>query len=99
MAKITKSVGDVLGDAQLLFAEKNGEYGNIYVDAGEVLKGVLGNSMVPVTPAQLMIIIHIINKLMRYARAGGHVDSADDLVVYAAMLRSITKEDEDGSKD
>ena len=92
-------VEDILNRAIATFLERNAIYSSGYQRAGAALVALFPEGGVPPirTPedaARLRFIINCAAKLQRYCHAfadGGHVDSAEDLIVYAAMLREVTK--------
>jgi hypothetical protein len=91
-------IPEILKDAADLFESRNSEYGDAYKDHPKIMYELLGEIELktPEDYARYMRIGSIVGKLNRYAKnfnKGGHKDSADDLVVYAAMLAEITHED------
>ena len=91
---------DYLEAAAALFRQRNASYGNNYQRFGAALLALFPETGIPAitTPEdaqRLDYIVMCLGKLQRYAhnfKAGGHVDSADDLMVYASMLREHTEE-------
>lgn len=82
------------------FRERNATYGDNYRSFGVAMQGLFpqGLHIDPHDTAafnRLGLIVQCLSKLTRYAHqlpAGGHADSAHDLMVYAAMLEELTKE-------
>lgn len=78
------------------FAERNAIYGDTYLNIGDGLASMLPKGVHLNTPAEFnrfVNFIQCVGKLYRYAAqmdTGGHVDSAHDLMVYAAMLEETT---------
>lgn len=68
-------------------------YGDNYKDGGKILMALFPQGMVVQTEEEanrLVLIVHMLTKLDRYAKnlkAGGHADSLDDLAVYAMLAR------------
>jgi hypothetical protein len=92
-----KTPAHYLRDAAGLFESRNAVYGSNYQHFGETLLALFGGKIpevrTPEDAQRLDEIISCLGKLQRYAfnfTKGGHVDSADDLMVYAAMLREHT---------
>lgn len=82
------------------FAKRNGLYGDSYLVFGQVMVAMLpGGIELSGEEAfnRFGVFAQCVGKLTRYAanlQAGGHQDSAHDLCVYAAMLESITADDD-----
>ena len=92
------SVPDILNDAAELFKSRNAEYGNAYKNHPSLMFAMLGNIELKTEEDynRYEAITSIVGKLNRYCKNfnnGGHKDSADDLVVYAAMLAEIHSEE------
>lgn len=91
------SVPENLKQAAELFEERSKQYGEAYKKSGEVMKTLFPDGLTLETPEDFAIyhnLSMIVMKLTRYSRnfkAGGHLDSAKDLIVYAAMLEEKTK--------
>jgi hypothetical protein len=77
------------------FRRKNEEYGSTYNRIGEVLALLFPDGVILKTPqdhVRYNLFIMGINKYMRYAvnfAKGGHIDSTEDLMSYAAMLHGV----------
>jgi len=89
-----------------LFKSRNASYGSSYQSTGAALLHMFGGRIPPIVTEEaaqrLYLLIMCLIKLKRYAQnlGDGHKDSADDLMVYAAMLREATHsgdEQHDGS--
>jgi hypothetical protein len=100
LSKTTKTTPDFLLAAARTFRVRNRAYGGNYQRFGAALIGLFPESGVPAIKTaedaqRLDLIIMCLGKLQRYAYNfpnGGHLDSARDLQVYAAMLEEFTKE-------
>lgn len=96
----THSPPELLEDAAATFRERNTTYGNNYKRAGRLLLALFPDDHIPAISTaeealRLSLILSCLTKLQRYAHcftAGGHQDSAHDLMVYAAMLEEATNE-------
>jgi len=99
----TSPVPDILRGAAATFEQRNGAYGNNYRRAGIVMAALFPNGITIKTAEEwnrFSIFFHLMNKMMRYSNnieKGGHLDSAHDAQVYAAMLEEFTKENSNGS--
>lgn len=89
---------EAIRHASETFQERNLEYGANYLRMGPLLlalfPGRIPEVKTPEEANRLNLIIDCAGKLQRYAHAfdrGGHRDSARDLIVYAAMLESVTE--------
>lgn len=87
--------GDILRSGAELFAERNAAYGDAYRAFGAVMRGLYPEGLTLRTEAEWNragAMFWCVSKLQRYAAAApaGHVDSARDLAVYAAMLAEVT---------
>lgn len=78
------------------FKQRNELYGDNYLDFGPIMKAMFPKG-IPVHSAEdwnrIGIFVQCVSKLTRYAQNltdGGHLDSAHDLMVYAAMLEEVT---------
>lgn len=87
---------EILNELQEVFKLRNQQYGDSYLTAGQIME-ILFPDGIQVKGAReynrLMIYIHIITKFTRYAHSlqtTGHMDSAEDMCVYSAMLASLT---------
>jgi len=78
-----------------LFRERNDSYGDVYHRFGDLFAAMFPHGVHLRTPADMgrfALLAHIVTKLQRYAHQfsrGGHVDSLDDLSVYAQMLQEL----------
>lgn len=87
-----------LEDAAALFAERGATYGEAYNVFGD-LCAVLWPEGLRVEGVEqfrrLGVFVQILTKVMRYANnmETGHLDSARDLIVYAAILQDLTEEE------
>lgn len=94
-----QSPAELLDAGAATFRERNAIYGDNYKRMGTLMLALFPDSVIPQvsTPSdanRLNLIIDCLGKLQRYAHnfhAGGHRDSAHDLMVYAAMLQEATK--------
>lgn len=94
------NVLSILDRAKRIFLERNAQYRDNYRQMGPLLLALFPNGKIPAITneadaGRINLMIDCLGKLQRYAYAfeeGGHADSADDLIVYAAMLREQTKE-------
>jgi len=88
-----------LEEAVEIYKARNAVYGNNYELVGETMKGLFPNGLTLTTAHdwnRLHIFLLIVVKLSRYVvnwNNGGHADSMDDIIVYAALLGEI-----DGTK-
>lgn len=86
-----KEVPQRLIDAAILFQERNEQYGNNFVKIGEVLHAMYPFGITISSSIQwyrIFTIIMLVMKTTRYAenvRGVGHMDSLDDMTVYAQM--------------
>lgn len=94
------SVSEMLADLAHIHRDRNSKYGDNYKHAGEVLMGLFPEGLILRTAKdfnRLHLIVHMAGKLSRYAmmmKRGGHVDSLNDLAVYAMMARECDMEEE-----
>jgi len=93
------NAGEKLLEGARTYAERTPFYGAQYQSFGTVMKGLFPGgvpmNMGPDDWNRLGLIVQCASKLARYAArfpAGGHADSAHDLMVYAAMLSELTHE-------
>lgn len=92
-----KSADKILAEMAVTFRERNKLYGSNYHHFGEMLTALFPKGLTVRTPEEwnrLALLICIQMKVSRYAQQftkGGHVDSAHDTAVYAAMLEELTK--------
>jgi hypothetical protein len=90
------SVQGNLREAAELFENRNPEYGDGWKRSQKLLEAFFPNGVVLKTPEDMARFANfnmLIVKLVRYAtmmEEGGHLDSIEDLMVYAAMLKERT---------
>lgn len=90
------SVPEILRSGADTYEQRNKTYGDNYKHYGALLMSMFPRGLTLNTPEdwnRLALIFACANKLSRYTwsfSAGGHVDSAHDLAVYAAMLQEMT---------
>lgn len=93
-----KNVDELLKDAAELFTEKGKEYGDSYKRAGDIYSAFFQNGIELKTAedfARFNTFSLCVMKMNRYAEnltKGGHLDSAKDLSVYAAILEWRTED-------
>lgn len=90
------SVPDVLRDAAGTFQERNAAYGDAWRGLGGVLRAMWPEGLRLGSEEEFgrfALLVMGVGKLHRYARsfASGHIDSARDAAVYAAMLEVMTR--------
>jgi hypothetical protein len=96
--EVPSGVALALRRAEALFIARNDIYGSAYKRGGEVMMALFPPGGIPAITKpedalRLRLIQMCASKLQRYAHSfarGGHVDSARDLVVFAAMLEEAT---------
>ena len=90
-------VPDMLKEAARVYEERDKQYGENYFKTGGMLETLFPDGLKLETKDdfnRFAILVHLTNKLTRYAssfEAGGHEDSLVDLSVYAQILRKIDK--------
>ena len=97
--QLEKGPEDYLRDAAKTFAARNAVYKDGYKRSGQALLAIFPEDGIPAitTPEaaqRLRMIQMCVMKLQRYCanfQDGGHPDSAEDLIMYAAFLRKATK--------
>lgn len=95
---IVKPVGQALADLGTLYAERNKLYKNNYKFFGDVLIGLFPTGLTLTSEAdfgRFALFVHLVTKITRYAfmfPQGGHIDSLDDIAVYAQMLQEYDQE-------
>lgn len=98
-----KSPAENLSRGAKTFKERNAVYGGSFLTFGGVMSALFPDGM-KISALdndafnRLGVFVQIIGKCCRYAAkfgSGGHTDSAHDLMVYAAILESLTKENVD----
>lgn len=97
-----KFVPEQLRKAAAIYEERNALYGDNYRRFGQVWVALFPDGISttsshdPVGDCnRLGILVQVVSKLTRYCQnfnAGGHIDSLDDLIVYAAMLQELDSE-------
>lgn len=94
----TKSVPQALTDLGELYRQRNAMYGDNYKHTGMILAGIFPHGLRLTTPEQFnrfALFIQLLHKITRYGRAmpdNGHIDSLDDISVYAQMLQEYDAE-------
>lgn len=97
MAEV-KKVPDRLAALGMLYLERNKLYKDNYKHFGKVLAGLFPAGISLKTEEEFnrfALFLQIIHKTTRYSNAlldGGHVDSLDDISVYAQMLQEVDDE-------
>jgi hypothetical protein len=94
-----KPVLNILRQSMTTFAQRNAQYGGNWDRTGRLILALFPEGGVPAISSEedanrLNLIIDCAAKLQRYAHAfgsGGHRDSAEDLIIYAAKLAEVTK--------
>lgn len=91
------TVQQLLAQAMATYGERNATYADNYKRYGEMIVALFGGRLPRLqTPAdwnRMGVYMQCVAKLSRYAaqwEAGGHKDSAHDLIVYAAMLEELS---------
>ena len=93
------TTAQALDNACVTHTEKAKEYGDSIDIVGDVLGAMFPDGLDLNTAGDFSRFSKfnwIVCKLCRYAqnmRRGGHKDSAHDIIVYAAMLESVTNDD------
>lgn len=95
-------VAQLLENATDLFRERNALYGDTFIKVGYVMEVMFRDVEMPLPRDmdshdwnRMDKLMQIAGKLCRYASnmgSGGHMDSAQDMIVYAAMLQNFTEE-------
>jgi hypothetical protein len=94
-----KNAREKLEEAVEIYKQRSVVYGNNYELVGETMKGLFPDGLTLTTAHdwdRLHIFLLIIVKLTRYVKnwkEGGHADSMEDIIVYAALMGEI-----DGTK-
>lgn len=93
------TVPDILRNMAQTFDERQQMYGDSYLQFGKVAKALWPGGLDHQTEDdynRLGVVVQIISKLCRYTNtAAGHLDSAHDIAVYAAILESLTDDSAD----
>jgi hypothetical protein len=95
-----KTAPDILDEAAETFRQRNAVYGDNYKRFPIAFLALFPGHRIPeiTNPAdasRLQLLMQILNKCTRYAEnltKGGHLDSARDICVYAAMLEEETEQ-------
>jgi len=96
--KRKNSVPDRLARLGKLYRDRNGAYGDPFVEFGHALYVMFGGPLTLETPEEFgrfSLFMAPIGKISRYCasiKRGGHADSLDDLAVYAQILREYDDE-------
>lgn len=91
-----KSADKILAEMAETFRQRNQLYGNNYHRYGAMMVALFPKGLTLTTVDEwnrLALLMCIQMKVSRYAQQftkGGHVDSAHDAAVYAAMLEELT---------
>jgi len=90
------TVPDILRDAAGTFEARNAEYGNAYAELGNVLRAMWPQGLQLHGAdefGRFALMVMGVGKWHRYACSfnAGHIDSARDAAVYAAMLEELTR--------
>ncbi len=79
-----------------LFEERNKVYKDTYKRIGEILAILLRDQPIDIQDAtglnRIACLVQVVGKITRYCQQfsnGGHMDSLDDLSVYAMMLKDL----------
>lgn len=101
---MSKTVPQILEEAAATYRERNLVYKDNYKKVGSILAILHGQGSThplssfpddPETLALFDLYRMIIGKLTRFAESGlKHIDSIHDMVVYAAMVESLLRDDE-----
>jgi len=93
----TPRAPDLLDAGAATFRERNAIYGDNYLAFGKMMAGMFPRGLALQTEEdwnRMGAFMWCCAKVQRYAatiETGGHVDSAHDLMVYAAILEEITR--------
>lgn len=92
------TVPQMLRDLAHIYEERNPVYGDNYKHGGHILKGMFPDGLYLTTPEEFNrfhLLVMMMSKLSRYAATlnkGGHVDSLNDIAVYAMLARECDME-------
>lgn len=93
------SVPELLREGAELFEQRNALYGDNYKTYGAVMVAMFPEGLPDLVTVndhnRFGLFVQLVAKLTRYGAnlsSGGHVDSARDMKVYAAMLEELTEE-------
>ena len=90
---MVKSVPQALSDLGALYEERNKLYKNNYMHLGHMIAAMFPEGLILKTPEEFnrfALFLMLAHKQSRYAHSllnGGHIDSLDDMSVYAQMLQ------------
>lgn len=88
------TVPDILRGMAKTFEERHETYGDSYLTFGKVAAALWPDGLDHKTEDdynRLGVVVQIISKLCRYtSKSSGHLDSAHDIAVYAAILEELT---------
>lgn len=90
-----KKVPEALSDLGKLYEERNELYKDNYKHFGKVMMGLFPNGLKLESPEEFCrfgLFVHVMTKATRYSnqfKEGGHIDSLDDITVYAQMLQEV----------
>lgn len=93
-----KTVPEALSNLGELYSERNKLYKDNYKHFGKVMVGLFPNGLTLKTQEEFLrigLFIHMMTKATRYSNQfgeGGHIDSLDDITVYAQMLQECDAE-------
>jgi hypothetical protein len=91
------NVPEILRSGAITYEERNPLYGDNYKRIGRIMQILFPGGLPPMDAEghnRFGCWYMAFNKLIRYAMQlehGGHLDSAHDAMVYAAMLEELTK--------
>jgi hypothetical protein len=97
-------VGDLLRDAASTYEDRDRAYGSSYKTFGKVMALMFPEGLHLKTARdfnRFAVFMHTIGKPIRYAAnftKGGHDDSLRDTSVYATMLRSLDRDQEEAAE-
>jgi hypothetical protein len=95
--KAARSVPEIMREGADTYEQRNALWGDNYKEAGAVMMALLPRGIELRTADdwnRFGLFMHVMNKVTRYAQnldSGGNLDSAHDLMVYAAMLEEMTE--------
>lgn len=90
-----KKVPDMLRDAAAIYEERNKLYGDNYKRFGYIMRELFPQGLKLETQDDFNrygVFVQVVSKITRYAEnftRGGHVDSLDDMAVYAMMMQEL----------
>ena len=101
---MVKTIPEAFAFLGKLYEERNALYGDTYRDFGKLLMALFPGGFKidnDQDANRLAIVLHIADKLARYCKqmkSGGHVDSLDDVSVYAQLLQQFDAECREANK-